>query len=71
VLVFQVDLFSAHGMMPRSLAECAHREKDIRYSSRTRLNTDMQKRIEALEAAAARLAEKLPPNSPTTKTSPR
>jgi NTE family protein len=61
VLVFQVDLFSARGMMPRSLAESAQREKDIRFSSRTRLNTDMQKRIEALEAAAARLAEKLPP----------
>lgn len=61
VLLFQVDLFSAHGMMPRSLAESAQREKDIRFSSRTRLNTDMQKRIEALEAAAARLAEKLPP----------
>ncbi len=61
VLVFQVDLFSAHGMMPRSLAETAQREKDIRFSSRTRLNTDMQKRIEALEAAAARLAERLPP----------
>lgn len=60
VLVFQVDLFSAHGMMPRSLAESAQREKDIRFSSRTRLNTDMQKRIEALEAAAARLADKLP-----------
>jgi NTE family protein len=50
----------------RARADAAHaggaaqREKDIRYSSRTRLNTDMQKRIEALEAAAARLADKLP-----------
>lgn len=60
LLVFQVDLFSARGLMPRTLAEAAQREKDIRYSSRTRLNTDMQKRIEALEAAAARLADKLP-----------
>ncbi|WP_264422001.1 patatin-like phospholipase family protein [Novosphingobium sp. KCTC 2891] len=60
LLVFQVDLFSARGMMPRSLAEAAQREKDIRFSSRTRLNTDLPKRIEALQAAAARLAEKLP-----------
>jgi NTE family protein len=61
LLVFQVDLFSARGMMPRSLAEAAQREKDIRFSSRTRMNTDMQKRIEALEAAATRLATRLPP----------
>ncbi|BEU99896.1 patatin-like phospholipase family protein [Novosphingobium olei] len=61
LLVFQVDLFSARGMMPRSLAEAAQREKDIRYSSRTRMNTDMNKRIEALEAAAQRLFAKLPP----------
>lgn len=60
LLVFQVDLFSARGLMPRSLAEAAQREKDIRFSSRTRMNTDVQKRIEALEAAAARLAAKLP-----------
>ena len=60
LLVFQVDLFSARGMMPRNLAEAAQREKDIRFSSRTRLNTDLSKRIEALEAAAARLATRLP-----------
>lgn len=60
LLVFQVDLFSARGMMPRTLAESTQREKDIRFSSRTRLNTDMQKRIEQLEAAATRLAGKLP-----------
>ncbi|MDF8333471.1 patatin-like phospholipase family protein [Novosphingobium cyanobacteriorum] len=60
LLVFQVDLFSARGTMPRSLAEAAEREKDIRFSSRTRLNTDMQKRIEGLQAAAKRLAARLP-----------
>ncbi|WP_225206723.1 patatin-like phospholipase family protein [Novosphingobium huizhouense] len=60
MLVFQVDLFSARGMMPRGLAEAAQREKDIRFSSRTRMNTDLSKRIEALEAAAARLAARLP-----------
>jgi NTE family protein len=60
LLVFQVDLFSARGMMPRSLAEAAQREKDIRFSSRTRMNTDVQKRIDELQAAATRLAAKLP-----------
>jgi len=60
LLVFQVDLFSARGMMPRTLAEAAQREKDIRFSSRTRLNTDVHTRIADLEAAMMRLAEKLP-----------
>ena len=58
--VFQVDLFSARGPMPTTLGEAAQREKDIRYSSRTRLNTDMNKRIEQIESAAARLVAKLP-----------
>ena len=62
LLVFQVDLFSARGMMPRTLAEATQREKDIRFSSRTRLNTDQQKRIEAMAAAASRLAARLPAN---------
>ncbi|MEI6642192.1 MAG: patatin-like phospholipase family protein [Novosphingobium sp.] len=60
LLVFQVDLFSARGMMPRSVAEAVQREKDIRFSSRTRLGTDMQKRLEAMASAATRLAERLP-----------
>ncbi|WP_298191327.1 patatin-like phospholipase family protein [Novosphingobium sp.] len=60
MLVYQVDLFSARGMMPRSLAETTQREKDIRFSSRTRLNTDLQTRLEAMAAAAARLAARLP-----------
>ena len=38
--MFQVDLFAARGEMPRNLAEADEREKDIRFSSRTRLNTD-------------------------------
>ena len=60
LLVFQVDLFSARGMMPRTVAEATQREKDIRFSSRTRLNTDIHLRIARLEAAVARLVEKLP-----------
>lgn len=60
LLVFQVDLFSARGMMPRTLAEATQREKDIRFSSRTRLGTDMQKRLETMASAANRLAARLP-----------
>ena len=60
LLVFQVDLFSARGMMPRTLPEAMQREKDIRFSSRTRLGTDLQVRFEAMAAAASRLAARLP-----------
>jgi NTE family protein len=45
LLVFQVDLFPARGPMPRTLIEAAEREMDIRYSSRTRLNTDQALKV--------------------------
>ena len=40
-LVFQVDLFSARGPLPRTIEDVAGRHKDIMYSSRTRYVTDM------------------------------
>jgi NTE family protein len=40
-LIFQVDLFSARGSLPRTLADVMGRHKDIMYSSRTRLTTDL------------------------------
>lgn len=60
MLVFQVDLFSARGLMPRSLFDVSEREKDIRYSSRTRLNTDVARHIQDLRRATHRLLAKLP-----------
>lgn len=60
VLVIQVDLFSARGDLPRNLNEVAERQKDIRYASRTRANTERVRREQALGAAARRLATKLP-----------
>lgn len=39
-LVFQVDLWSAQGALPNSLDAVTTRQKDIQYSSRTRLITD-------------------------------
>ncbi|WP_199098317.1 patatin-like phospholipase family protein [Dyella sp. ASV21] len=39
-LIFQVDLWSARGDVPRDLAEVTSRAKDIQYSSRTRLITE-------------------------------
>lgn len=58
--VFQVDLFSSRGIVPRTMADVAQREKDIRYSSRTRLGTDVSRELQKMHAAARRLARKVP-----------
>jgi NTE family protein len=60
MLIFQLDLFSARGELPRTLLEVASREKDIRYSSRTRMNTDLMRRLHELSAAIARLRSRAP-----------
>lgn len=39
-LIFQVDLFSANGPLPRTMSDVLARQKDIQYSSRTRMVTD-------------------------------
>jgi NTE family protein len=48
-LVFQVDLFNARGPLPRDIQEVMARHKDIMYSSRTRYNTDVYKRMNNLK----------------------
>jgi NTE family protein len=60
LLIFQVDLFSARGLLPQSLLEAAEREKDIRYSSRTRMNTDKNRQIHNARKAVRDLIDKLP-----------
>jgi NTE family protein len=60
LLIFQVDLFSARGPLPASLLEAAEREKDIRFSSRTRMNTDKNKEIHNARRALRDLIGKLP-----------
>ena len=62
LLIFQVDLFSARGELPKNLLEAAEREKDIRYSSRTRLNTDKNRQIHNTRRALRDLIMKLPDN---------
>jgi NTE family protein len=61
-LAFQVDLWSARGEFPRNMLEVMTREKEIRYSSRTRAGTDQFKHVQRLRRAAAALLEKLPEN---------
>ena len=70
LLIFQVDLFSARGPLPISLLEAAEREKDIRFSSRTRMNTDKNKQVHNARMALRELMGKLPDdlrNDPSVK----
>jgi NTE family protein len=62
LLIFQVDLFSARGPLPETLLEAAEREKDIRFSSRTRMNTDKNRQIHNARKAVRDLISKLPDN---------
>jgi len=64
-LAFQVDLWSARGEFPRDIFEVTTREKEIRYSSRTRAKTDQFKYEQKLRHALAGLLEKLPENLKT------
>jgi NTE family protein len=59
-LVFQVDLFSARGDLPRQMSGVQDRQKDIVYSSRTRANTDKFRRERQARAAINYLLGKLP-----------
>ena len=69
-IAFQVDLWSARGEFPRNIFDVITREKEIRYSSRTRAGTDQFKYVQKMRRAAAGLLEKLPDdlkNSPEAK----
>ena len=61
-LIFQVDLFSAVGDLPKSIDTVEERRKDIVYSSRTRLNTDAFRKDYELKEAITHLATHLPPD---------
>ncbi|MBX3594872.1 patatin-like phospholipase family protein [Sphingomonas sp.] len=60
-LIFQVDLFSARAPLPRTITDVMAREKEIRFSSRTRQVTDERMRLrkerEAIRALLARLPD--------------
>jgi NTE family protein len=59
-LVFQVDLFSARGDLPRDIQDVMGRHKDIMYSSRTRYNTDVYRRIHNWKTRLAHALKKIP-----------
>jgi NTE family protein len=59
-LAFQVDLFSARGGAPENLDEVSEREKDIRYSSRTRMGVVTFRYAHNLRRNISMLLAKLP-----------
>src|SRR5215471_8067605 len=59
-LVFQLDLWNARGALPRDLIEVELRQKDIRFSSRTRAATNQFKQMQMARRTAAKVLEKLP-----------
>ena len=59
-LVFQVDLFSARGALPRDIQDVMARHKDIMYSSRTRYNTDLYRRIHSWKTRLHQALSKVP-----------
>ena len=60
-LTFQVDLFAAEGALPGHLDEVTEREKDIRYSSRTRAGDTRARETHRLRHTVNALWEQLTP----------
>lgn len=59
-LVLQVDVWSARGDLPRTVMDVLERQKDIQFSSRTRLGTDAGARMQRLRHAIGELLEQVP-----------
>ena len=60
-LAFQVDLWSARGPVPDSITDVQGRMKDIQYSSRTRLVTDMLQRSQRFRHVLKEVLERVAP----------
>ena len=70
-LVFQVDLFTAHGRVPTNLDEVHEREKDIRYSSRTMMSTNSLREKHDVRHAINELHKLLPADLANTEQAKR
>jgi NTE family protein len=60
MLVFQVDLFAAAAVMPKTIMDVMAREKEIRFSSRTRQVSDALIKLRREREAIRRVLRKLP-----------
>jgi len=70
-VIFQVDVFPAHGRSPTNLDEVNEREKDIRYSGRTRLTTNILREKHDVRHAINELYKLLPPDLANTEQAKR
>jgi NTE family protein len=61
MLIFQVDLFSSKGPLPKTMMDVAARAKEIQYSSRTRTISDQLMLARKRREVAQRVLAKLPP----------
>ena len=61
LLAFQIDLFAAAGERPRTISDVFTREKEIRFSSRTRQVSDQAIRLRQEREAIRKVLAKLPP----------
>ncbi|WP_027803061.1 DUF3734 domain-containing protein [Paraburkholderia dilworthii] len=61
-LAFQVDLWSAIGPVPDSITDVQGRMKDIQYSSRTRLVTDMLQRSQRFRHVLREVLDRVSPD---------
>jgi NTE family protein len=59
-LIFQVDLWSASGSLPDDLWQVVNRQKDIQYSSRTRLVTTAMQEQQEMRLILKQLLELVP-----------
>lgn len=61
MIIFQVDLFAAAAERPRTITDVLAREKEIRFSSRTRAVSDERMRLRCERQAIRKVLAKLPP----------
>src|SRR5580658_6451070 len=70
-LTFQVDVFQAQGRLPTDLYEVIEREKDIRYSSRTQICSNVFRDRHDVRHAINELHKLLPPDLANTEQAKR
>jgi NTE family protein len=59
-LIFQIDFFSSRGVLPRDMQDVMARQKNIMYSSRTRYNTNVYRRLHTWKKKLFDAIEKIP-----------
>lgn len=59
-LAFQIDLWSSRGILPNDITQVMAREKEIRFSSRTRASTELFRRAQILRRMTAKLLGEVP-----------